>query len=63
MPIRNIVRQILERHTRANFADTDEVILRLEQENSKLKAENLKLKKPKSKMGGCIKDWQKETEV
>ena len=63
MPLRNIVRQIMERHERANFSDTDEVILRLEQENAKLKAENLKLKKPKYKMGSCIKDWQKETEV
>ena len=63
MPLRNIVRQIMERHERANFSDTDEVILRLEQEIRELKAENLKLKKPKSKMGGCIKDWQRETEI
>ena len=63
MPLRNIVRQIMERHARANFADTDEVILRLEQEIRELKAENLKWKKPKYKMGGCIKDWQQETEI
>ena len=63
MPIRNIVRQIMERHTRANFSDTDEVINRLEQENAKLRAEIREHEKPKQKMGGCAAFWTKETEL
>ena len=80
MPMRNIVRRFVELHNRAYTptpADADEIILRLEQNNARLRAENLgliktlveltkevkALSKPKYKMGGCIKDWQQETEV